>query len=401
VVGLGMTGLCAALDVLDSRQVDPAELLLVDRSAPGAHGRIRTVYNTEGLPRELGAARYSASRHTRLHGLLERFRVVTEAFTLTRRFADHVDARLAARLADVCSGVTASNDVSLMQALSSWLTPEEVSSLCEWSGYGVLAAHQFPAGAALEVLRAHPESFCVRETEDWRRPVAGFAALAGEIERHLQTSGAHVTRPAQVTGIEVRAGHHVLRCQQAVGEVQLVARRVVLAVPPTDLLSLRHPWPDLTTWARRQSPVPLFKCFYDSDPQSWGPTGVADSVVAGAYPLQKLYFDRDRRSVNWYSDSDCGLLLEDASHRDGGLTRIARGALDQLGIGTGIRLESEPVHGFWPAGITYPRIGSPAIDSMAFALSEGAALASDGLTPFVGWLEGCIASARTAVEHLL
>lgn len=184
-------------------------------------------------------------------------------------------------------------DWSLHDALAAVLSPEAHRYVVDGFGYATVLGDRNAADAIPWVLtEARPE-------EENRTLVDGMEELPRALAARLTALGGRVERDREVVGVEAEPGpgDELFRLRVARG-ADVVARRLVLAVPPRALGRLAARTPLLASAAVRGlldavTGQPASKLFLTYDRPWWRDDGGQALRVVSDQPLSKTYyFDR-------------------------------------------------------------------------------------------------------------
>ena len=401
IVGGGIGGLSVALSLLDAGAVSATDIAIVDAN-PGS-GRLDTYTGSLGHVCELGAGRYCPRLHPRLDALVTRFGIDVAPHVFTIRYqsgqaeADEFSAM----------DLTGLNErASFHEALAERLGTARADRFCSLTGYEAIRDRRFPVAGGLDLISTHPEAFrSAAHRSGWVAPATGFTGLVGALRDYLAGQG--VTMLHSTSLVAAQSGPQGLDLELVTSDrrrLHLVTGRVVLAIPPAELLSLRLPaHPGTFGWVPNLVTVPLSKGFLTFAEPWWKDSELDDCCIVTDNELQKLYFDTARRTIYFYCDSSnstywatlraCG----DSVFRDTLRAKIEQAAGREL---PDLDHAEELVSRHWPVGITYLERGTPYDGPGYVRIGEQILLSTGAFTGNPGWIEGVLTNASLLASEL-
>ena len=135
------------------------------------------------------------------------------------------------------------DQASFYDALASQLGMAQADRFCSLTGYEAIRDHRFPVVGGLDLISTHPEAFgSAAHRSAWVAPAAGFTGLVDALRDYLAARGVTMLRSTRLVAAETSSRGLDLdlltneRCR-----LHLVTERLVLAIPPAELLSLCLP----------------------------------------------------------------------------------------------------------------------------------------------------------------
>jgi tryptophan oxidase VioA len=401
IVGGGIGGLSVALSLLDAGAVSATDITIVDAN-PGS-GRLDTYTGSLGHVCELGAGRYSPRLHPRLDALVTRFGIDVAPHVFTIKYqsgqaeADEFSAM----------DLTGLNEqASFYDALAERLGTAKADRFCSLTGYEAIRDRRFPVAGGLDLISTHPEAFrSAAHRSGWVAPATGFTGLVGALRDYLAGQG--VTMLHSTSLVAAESGPQGLDLELFTSDrrrLHLATEQVVLAIPPTELLSLRLPvHPRTFGWLPHLVTVPLSKGFLTFGEPWWKDSELDCCCIVTDNELQKLYFDTARRAIYFYCDSSNSNYWATLRASGDSVFRDTLRAKIEQAVGRelpDLDHAEEFVSRDWPVGITYLERGTPFDGPGYVRIGERILLSTGAFTGNPGWIEGVLANASLLASEL-
>lgn len=224
-------------------------------------------------------------------------------------------------------------------------------------------------------------------------------SLVNDVSGHVELNLGH-----ELVGISTEGGgDHILHFETTDGHKVVRAGKVLFALPIWNSCRINGLNLPTTVRARIQS-VPLIKAYFVYAERWWQDFGLGGRCLSTTTMFRKIYFPKDANYVLVYSDGTSANKLNESFNLDPDIhATFLRMISDALPFGTEIAAipnSGDSDFRFWPHGISFWRNGLNLIPTGHWQIGHGAAVCSDLFTSRLGWIEGALESAESAVRAL-
>lgn len=416
VVGAGPAGLMAARTILKLSD-RAATVALFDRGrGPGGRLASRNLGMGRGVV-EMGAGRFSPAEHGRVAALTNEFGLATKPFEYELsplQFGLHEQNRaiLSNLFADLGDAYQERSErerqrMSLKEACTEYLGNNKFEYIVEMCGYDTLQHADLSFEEGFQLVRHHPETSALFPDNDqtWLAFSDGFSSLIDAMYAQLasQMTSCFNHELVSIRALPSDEGYE-LSFDTPGGRRAVRAGKLVLAMPAwanrsIEGLSLSR------TIRDRIRPVPLLKAYFAYEEPWWLGLGVGGRCFSTSSLFRKVYFPNDgSRFLMIYCDGDSATKLNEAFNEDHALhdafVAVIRDALPFATDPDDIPRPIDANHCLWPHGISFWRGGMNLVPAGFWQIGDRACICSDLFTEQMGWVEGAIASAEAAAQHL-
>lgn len=392
-----------------------ARVAVFDRAdRPGGRPCSRDLGDGMGIV-ELGAGRFSPNSHPQLASLTAHYGQATKSFEY-RLTPIHsgLSEQAIILMSEICNEIDKNyhsteliqrHSISLRRAAVRIVGKARFDLLVDLCGYDTLNHPDLTFEEGFRLLRQHPETSILfgRQDNNWRALVGGLSSLVDSLVEDLGGQ-AELNLEHELVGISTEGGgDHILHFETAYGQKAVCAGKVLFALPIWNSCRINGLNLPTMVCARIQS-VPLIKAYFAYAERWWGDFGLEGRCLSTTSMFRKIYFPKDANYVLIYSDGTSANKLHESFVLDSDIhTTFLQMISDALPFGTEIAALPNPQdsdYRFWPHGISFWRNGLNLIPTGHWQIGQGAAVCSDLFTSKLGWIEGALESAESAVRVL-
>lgn len=416
IIGGGVSGLYAA-DRL--HQLLPNHTVRIFERTNAVGGRILSEPLTTLQEHvDLGAGRYNARRHLRLHKLIGELGIPCAPFDYDiAPFQNGLFDSTREKIRELCKELRCFFEEctpkdqecwSFWEGASRYLGDIKSAFIIAASGYDSLRNPKLPFKHGMDILLNHPETSSLASDvrDEWLAPMNGFQSvperLASNLARVCPIEFHCSLRAIQPLPAGSRSDMR-LHFESAVGKKIVETKQVIHASSLHDFLQVDGCRLSAAI-ARNIVDVPLIKGCVEYEVPWWQSMDIAGRCFTNSSPFRKVYFPRRSPYLLIYADGEAAIALRElAQDRDRALKQfesVIRNAIpfDLLdGIG------AQPVGQrwqFWERGISFWDGGLNLFPDDMWSYAPNIHVCSDLFTEHVGWVEGGIVSAEAAVSRV-
>lgn len=420
IIGAGVTGLYAArcLHAL----LPQCRIHIFERNG-AAGGRILSVplAASSGFV-DLGAVRYSMTKHPRLHYLVQQLGIKCAPFSyhttpFQNKLSNYAQEKFRKSFNDLKKFFSACSQEnkeqwSFWEGACKCLGSEKSYDVIAASGYSSLRHPKFSFKQGLDVLLNHPETESLTDDTSgkWVAPVEGFQSIPRSLANALQPTCAIHYHHHLVSIEQTRANLAYplcLRFSTDMGNKVMRAHQVVYASALQDFLDVDGC--DVSqAIIRNIIAVPLFKGYAEYAVPWWQSMDIAGHCLTNASGLGKIYFPKHASYVLVYADGENAValktLFEDPDNSSLNFETALREAIPLNCAHQDVPIPIKKKWQFWEKGISLWGVGLNFLPKPFWSYASNIHLCTDLCTDHAGWIEGGIVSAEAAarqIAHLL
>ncbi len=408
IVGAGVTGIACAHQ-LRTNGFGGAISVFDKEGASG--GRLVSKRNSTGdFIYEMGAGRFNEREHPHVRDICRDFNLAVERFSYQATYhqsgasvVTSAPAQLLAHIMTVAPRYFGQNKY-FHEFCAEHLEPGALELLTTLSGYNTLTHPKLPVEGALGILLRHPETHSLfnGNMDGWYYIKDGFQQITEKLWDEVDET-VDFRNKAELQKISRnKNGKYILSFKTKGIDLITITDAVIMATPLQDAYAIEGM--DVLIEGKLQADlqeVPLVKGFIQFDRPWWNDHGYKNNCVISDTPIRKLYLN-DQHNVAWFycdgqSALELGKLLQGSDEKV-----IMRLIINHLETPVPLANVIDYEHKFWQRGISFnahPDTGKTVRDFAAVA--PNLLLCSDVLTDHLGWIEGGLISAHSAVQHLL
>lgn len=416
IIGGGITGLTAAYRL---HELLPGQSIQIFERSQKVGGRLQSSRLSDGASViDLGAARYCASKHPRLHKLIQEMRIkcVPYSYRLAS-IQDTLFEHARDKLRSLCLELRNSFDECLeneRENVSFWngackcIGEVKTTFIVGAAGYDSLRNPKLTFAHGMEILFSHPETQSIRSAESqvWSSPSGGFQSLALALADYLSpTCAIHNSHNlVSIENVGTAAGAVVrLRFDTDHGTRTLLARQVIHTGTLMDFVKVEGCNVSPTVLNHLVG-VPLMKGYIEYERAWWRDLDISGHCFTGNSAFRKIYFPKNDPCLIVYADGEGALSIHKLINTyDNVLPQFALAvrealpfSLHHLAAGKVVQQEWK----FWANGITFWNAGLNLLPEKFWSYSPNIHHCSDLCTEHIGWIEGGITSAEAIAARL-
>lgn len=417
IIGGGITGLAAALRL---HELSPRQNIQIFERNQKVGGRLLSSRLSDGASAiDLGAARYCASKHPRLHKLIQKMGIkcVPYSYRLAP-IQDTLFEHSRNKLRSLCLELKNSFDgclenerenASFWDGACKYIGEVKTAFIVGAVGYDSLRNPKLPFAHGMEILFSHPETQSIRnaESEVWSSPTGGFQNLALALADYLSTTCAiHSSHNlVSIENVVTATGDAAIRLRFDTnhGVRTLVTRQVIHAGTLMDFSRVEgcNVSPTVLNYLVG---VPLIKGYFEYERAWWQDLDISGHCFTGNSAFRKIYFPENDPYLVVYADGEDALSIQKLINtHENVLPQFALAVREALPFSLHHLAVSKVVQQewkFWANGITFWDAGLNLLPEKFWSYSPNIHHCSDLCTEHIGWIEGGITSAEAVAARL-